>query len=132
MPIEFETEDLNLKGLVPKMPSVDSLDEKITVAERGYAVGKIYYPALEADPISGAAAVDEKVGRIIYVKTTIVEGLPLDVYVYRHQNPTFPDESTADQFFSEGQFEAYRALGRFIGGSVPNGDELHRIETASP
>ena len=30
---------------------------------------------------------------------------------YRHLNPRFPHESTADQFFDESQFESYRALG---------------------
>jgi len=29
--------------------------------------------------------------------------------------PAFPHETTADQFFSEDQFEAYRRLGRHIG-----------------
>ena len=33
---------------------------------------------------------------------------------YRHRNPTFPHQSTADQFFGEDQFEAYRALGQHI------------------
>ena len=33
---------------------------------------------------------------------------------YRHRNPTFPHQTTADQFFDEDQFEAYRALGLHI------------------
>ena len=37
---------------------------------------------------------------------------------YRLRNPTFPHESTADQFFDEGQFEAYRALGQHIAEQV--------------
>lgn len=37
---------------------------------------------------------------------------------YRNRNPSFPHESTADQFFDEGQFEAYRALGQHIGESA--------------
>ena len=35
----------------------------------------------------------------------------LDVLGYKGAHPTFPDESTADQFFDETQFESYRALG---------------------
>ena len=34
---------------------------------------------------------------------------------YRTANPSFPHESTADQMFNEGQFEAYRSLGQHIG-----------------
>ena len=30
---------------------------------------------------------------------------------YKSRNPSFPHETTADQFFSEEQFECYRALG---------------------
>ena len=30
---------------------------------------------------------------------------------YQAKNPTFPHESTSDQFFSETQFEVYRWLG---------------------
>ncbi len=30
---------------------------------------------------------------------------------YQRHNPSFPHETTGDQFFGEEQFEAYRALG---------------------
>jgi len=33
------------------------------------------------------------------------------VLSYAVSHPTFPHESTANQFFSESQFESYRALG---------------------
>jgi len=61
----------------------------------------------------------------IYIKTTMTKGLPEDIYGYRRANPTFPDQSTADQFFSETQFEAYRELGFQIGKSLcgNNGDK---------
>jgi len=38
---------------------------------------------------------------------------PVDVMNYARSNPEFPHQSTADQFFSESQFESYRVLGRF-------------------
>jgi hypothetical protein len=34
-----------------------------------------------------------------------------DSYQYFKRSETFPHESTADQFFSESQFESYRMLG---------------------
>jgi hypothetical protein len=34
---------------------------------------------------------------------------------YAQRHPSFPHESTADQFFNEAQFESYRHLGRAIG-----------------
>jgi len=38
---------------------------------------------------------------------------PRDIYEYFKTNPTFPHETTADQFFSESQFESYRMLGAY-------------------
>ncbi len=35
----------------------------------------------------------------------------MDVFHYHREHPDFPHESTADQWFSESQFESYRALG---------------------
>ncbi|MCP4665942.1 MAG: hypothetical protein GY849_06215 [Deltaproteobacteria bacterium] len=52
---------------------------------------------------------------LIYIKTAITKGLPEDVYAYCRVNPSFPDETTIDQFFDERQFEAYRELGFQIG-----------------
>jgi hypothetical protein len=41
--------------------------------------------------------------------------LPADVWHYSEQNPSFPHQSTGDQWFDEVQFESYRALGEYIG-----------------
>jgi hypothetical protein len=40
-----------------------------------------------------------------------VAGLPEDIYGYKSGHSNFPDQTTADQFFDEAQFEAYRELG---------------------
>jgi hypothetical protein len=69
------------------------------------AVGKIHYSAVDGgDP----AKVD---GTLIYIKPAICGGEPADVFNYVQQSKLFPHESTADQFFSETQFESYRMLG---------------------
>jgi hypothetical protein len=53
-------------------------------------------------------------GWLVYIKPGLYEGsyFPKDVYNYATESPDFPHETTADQFFSESQFESYRALGR--------------------
>ena len=38
-------------------------------------------------------------------------GIPAEVRAYGATSPAFPHESTANQWFSESQFESYRALG---------------------
>ena len=37
---------------------------------------------------------------------------------YRLDEPDFPHHSTADQFFTEAQFEAYRSLGEHVGDKM--------------
>ena len=41
----------------------------------------------------------------------MIKGLGIRLKGYKGANPDFPDQSTADQFFDEEQFEAYRELG---------------------
>jgi len=48
-------------------------------------------------------------------RTPVERKLPDDVWHYWKVNPTFPHQSTADQWFDELQFESYRALGEHIG-----------------
>ena len=50
-------------------------------------------------------------GLILYLKPTIRGDETADVLNYERQHRDFPHESTADQWFTESQFESYRALG---------------------
>jgi hypothetical protein len=52
-------------------------------------------------------------GKLIYIKPTIRGDESADVLNYERQHTDFPHESTADQWFSESQFESYRALGEY-------------------
>ena len=48
----------------------------------------------------------------------MTERVPVDVVRYATQNPAFPNQSTADQFFDERQFEAYREAGYAAGAGM--------------
>jgi hypothetical protein len=72
-------------------------------AGRYCAVGEIHYKAVD-----GETAVN---GLLLYIKPAFYGGEPPDVFNYAKGCDDFPHESTADQFFSESQFESYRALG---------------------
>ena len=50
-------------------------------------------------------------GRLIYIKLSMTGDENPYIADYAAHHPSFPHESTADQFFDEDQFEAYRALG---------------------
>jgi len=54
-------------------------------------------------------------GLLVIVKPRRVKGLPLEVTGYAARNQDFPQQTTADQFFDEEQWEAYHQLGLFVG-----------------
>ncbi|HVN04819.1 MAG TPA: patatin-like phospholipase family protein [Bryobacteraceae bacterium] len=70
------------------------------------AVGTIRYPDTD------------KPGYLLYIKASMTGDEPADVELYRRQCPVFPQQSTADQFFTESQFESYRRLGLHCVDSV--------------
>jgi len=53
-------------------------------------------------------------GYLVYLKTSLVGDEPEDVLQYHVAHPDFPHQSTADQWFTESQFESYRRLGLHI------------------
>ncbi len=70
-----------------------------------FALGTIEYP-------------DNTKGLLIYIKSSLTGKESEDLLAYRRRNVTFPDQTTADQFFDEAQFESYRELGYLIGREV--------------
>lgn len=79
---------------------------------RYVAVARIRYSAIDKKP-DGVKDID---GTLVYVKPALYSEnyFPKDVYNYALSSAEFPHETTADQFFSESQFESYRALGRHV------------------
>ncbi|HEX3584244.1 MAG TPA: hypothetical protein VH087_20940, partial [Thermoanaerobaculia bacterium] len=67
------------------------------------AIGNIRYSAVDGD---GA-----KDGKLVYIKAAYYGTEPRDVCAYADMYPTFPHQSTGNQWYSESQFEAYRQLG---------------------
>ena len=58
---------------------------------------------------TAAAAPD---GILIYLKASMTGREDTSVLQYKASHPTFPHETTGDQFYGEDQFESYRHLGR--------------------
>jgi hypothetical protein len=50
-------------------------------------------------------------GTLLYIKSTLSGDEPKDVLQYASTDATFPQQSTFNQWFTESQFESYRALG---------------------
>ena len=57
-------------------------------------------------------------GKLVYVKSSVTGDEDPFVHKYRADNPDFPHQTTADQFFDEVQFEVYRSLGNHVGDKL--------------
>jgi hypothetical protein len=62
-------------------------------------------------------------GRLIFLKLSMTGDEPEAIREYRTRFPAFPQQSSSNQFFSEEQFEAYRALGEHIAAGFCASDE---------
>jgi hypothetical protein len=96
-------EDLNKRGYGEMNPKFRN---------RYCAVGRICYSCIDRhDPRDDPQKYD---GILIYIKAFLSGTEPVDVYNYARTQKSFPHESTADQTYSESQFESYRALGSHV------------------
>lgn len=64
---------------------------------------------------------------LLYIKAAVVGDEPMDILHYRATHPDFPQQSTADQFFDEAQWESYRKLGDHIGNSIFADDFISKV-----
>ena len=94
-------DDLGPDNIVPVNKSGAEYPKEREFAKLGFMKGEVTYS-------------DGSKGTIIYLKTTLIKDVSFKVKGYAAANPDFPDQSTADQFFDEVQFEAYRELGYAI------------------
>jgi hypothetical protein len=63
-------------------------------------------------------------GIIVWIKPVLTDEDSVDVRQYKLENSAFPQQTTADQWYDESQFESYRALGyqaiaRALDGMTP-------------
>jgi hypothetical protein len=66
-----------------------------------------------------------ELGEILYIKSSLTGTIkrekqdelpcePIDILNYRYEHSTFPHDTTANQWFTESQFESYRRLGQHM------------------
>ena len=85
-------------------PTSNQFPKGAEFAEKGYFIATIDY-----GPSSDGIRPDK--GTLLYLKSALIEDLDLKAKGYRGAHADFPNQSTADQFFDEEQFEAYREVG---------------------
>jgi hypothetical protein len=105
--IDFGVEiTLDLEALRP--------NKKTGRCKAHHVSGKIRYPETPATEL----------GEILYIKSSLTGTIkrekdelpcePIDISNYRFEHSTFPHDTTANQWFTESQFESYRRLGQHM------------------
>lgn len=99
-----------------------------------YVLGTIRYSVIDGPGTDG---------ELLYIKPVVCGEEPTDITHYASAHPEFPHEPTSEQWFSESQFESYRALGFHAVSTVCQGmregatvgeffDNLKLRSTSSP
>jgi hypothetical protein len=118
--------------LVPKEP-LSALSGRLSTS--AVLTGTIKYPQ--------QSRYREETGTLVVAKAALTPEMPYEVLSYAQSNPVFPHDSTADQWFNVGQFDAYQAIGRHIGlaaadtmrkrlASTPASGEGRGVDTSMP
>jgi len=115
-------DDYPFEDIIPDSDSEQSEVNKnhYHFARRCFAIARIEYPKNSAEET-------RKIGHLIYIKPTLTKGLSPDVLGYKKLNPSFPHQTTLDQFFTEQQFEAYRELGYYLGWQMLGDKKLQSL-----
>jgi hypothetical protein len=101
-------------------------DKKTGNCQAHFAQGTIRYP--ETPPGK------ENEGKILYIKSSltgsipwetldppekrVLDAEPVDILNYKLQHASFPHDTTANQWFTESQFESYRRLGQHVAKEI--------------
>ncbi len=107
--------DLGIPIDFPSGFNIHARSHKLPVGDGQYwALGRIHYSAVDSLIDGSEDQPDTTDGILLYIKPGIYGNEPRDVFNYAATNSAFPHESTADQFFTESQFESYRVLGLHV------------------
>jgi hypothetical protein len=96
-------------------------------SQHHYGIGTIVYDERHARQL-GWQDVSEaaRTGTVIWIKPSLLPGDPAEVIQYGLENHVFPQQTTADQWFDEAQFESYRRLGGACAKAALDDPEVRR------
>ena len=95
------------------------------------AIGTIRYSCVDRDPQDYTTRDKDFDGVLIYLKPSLIGEEPRDVVNYWQGSNAFPQEVITDQWFSEAQFESYRALGSHMIDTICGGESSNPINLAA-
>ncbi|NKL66289.1 GMC oxidoreductase [Rhizobium leguminosarum] len=89
-----------VKDVIKQPQSIGSLHDIKRQGTTSAALARVYF----SDDVT-------KSSWLLLIKASLASKVPADVTNYAATNPSFPNQSTADQFFEDDQWESYRSLG---------------------
>jgi hypothetical protein len=101
--------DFGIPVSFPDYPHGLPMKREIADSNSYYALGEIEYSRVDKGSRNGT---------LLYIKPVLRGSEPQDIRAYGASHPTFPHESTINQFFNEAQFESYRHLGSLVVDSL--------------
>ena len=96
----------------PLDPSVPWAGLNAALSHEPVITGTITYP------VASGLLEPDNTGRLYVARALLWPEMPYELLSYAAQNPTFPHDSTGDQWFDDGGFGAYTQLGRELGTQV--------------
>jgi hypothetical protein len=93
------------------LKAIKHRDEKTKRSDAHFAIGTIRYPAPPSHKGPEGKLYE---GIVVYLKSSLTGDEPADVLSYALEHGAFPHDMTANQWFTESQFESYRRLGQHI------------------
>jgi hypothetical protein len=97
------------------------------ISPLGVFAGTVTYP-------NRSGLGDDRVGWIVFAKLEVPKGAPFDIVDLARTLPKFPNNPTTDQLYTDQKFEAYRALGFYLGEQAAKlGQDIRsRMTAGSP
>jgi hypothetical protein len=97
--VEFRDETYTIDSLRP------TVGPPAEPSKRAFSIGRVRYPK------GDASSAEYEDGYIVYLQAAPILAMSTDVASYWRRHAEFPNDTTADQFFTEENLEAYRELG---------------------
>jgi Patatin-like phospholipase len=119
-------------NLTPSQPPANSIGARAgngnsgsaadgNLTEWHWSIGTVQYSLV--DPNAGD-------GILVYLKASLTGDEPADVLNYHREHPDFPHQTTANQWFTESQFESYRRLGQHVVEQLFEDSEPSKMHTS--
>ncbi len=99
--------DLVVGGATPLNPVGPLAALNSQLASNPVIVGEIHYP----ETTGGT----KPPGVLIFAQTDLAGDMPYEILEFRQDDPGFPNDGTADQWFDASRFDSYQQLGYYLG-----------------